>query len=291
MTGTDGRTNRRGAAARAAGAALLGACLLLASPLPGARAGGRAAASPPLVVTDPSTGGSIALYTRSDGTSLKIAWARLEGGAWRDAHDVTFGAGDDLSPVVGTSLIGTTLFWRTDAGRVFYAPFDVASGRLFAVPRPLEVRRAAAAPAPATGLSAPTTPSAPSHGVGIEGGTDIPVILRNCSATVGPPCIGPGGVTPLPTGGGLLAPEGGSDVPVVLSTPSTAVGPLAVASSSACAHEPVAIVSRDGASFVVVDFTGSPRPLVLGRYAPDHGVRLSDALTAADAYFLRSLCR
>src|SRR5882672_3946547 len=89
----------------------------------------------PWLDLDPASGAPVLIWSRSDGVSLKIAYARFQGDAWTDMHFLTFGSGDHTLPLLATSRDGSFLFYVADGTRYMYAPLDVTSGRLFAAPR------------------------------------------------------------------------------------------------------------------------------------------------------------
>jgi len=249
----------------------LAATPALAAPPAGSR--GPAARPPaPVLISGPSSGAPIKIWSRFDGLQRKLAWSRFEGGRWSEPHLLTFGPGDDLAPAAGTSSAGSLLYWTDERGRVIYAPFDPESGRLFAVPRPLTV--------------APL----PRHRPGTEGGTDAPVILGNCEKASNEPCVGPRPPAPVP---GNLPPsgtslEGGTDIPIVLTTGSTSITTLTVASAPTCGTQVLALASDEVVTVVAVD--GSGRVTPLGRFVLDPDADPAEATAAAGTYFHRRTC-
>lgn len=206
----------------------------------------------PIVVIDPRNGVVVKIWSRSDGFSAKLAWARLRGSGWGPAHDLTFGLGIDRDPAVGITSGGAWLFWRNDRGEVFYAPLEIASGRLLGVPAPL----VSGGGGVRTGL-----PGVP----GVEGGVDVPVMGRNCPDD-DPVCIAnrnpptPGNPTPYvpPTmGEGSLTSfrrEGGVDSPV---TQGSNGGGVIVSSDPSCERQIVTIPQGD--SLLVLEVNGAGR--------------------------------
>ena len=89
--------------------------------------------SPFLALDD--AGAPVLVWSRFDGVYNKIAYTRYAGGDWTDFHYLTFGSGDDLLPLIATTASGSYLFYTGSSDRYFFAPLDLASGRLFAPPR------------------------------------------------------------------------------------------------------------------------------------------------------------
>jgi len=98
----------------------------------------------PTLAVDPSTGSVSLLWSRFDGVSFKIAYAKLDGSAWTDFHILTFGRFGEFEPRVGSSSTGSYLFWLGSEGGLFYAPVDLAAGRLLAAGTVIRVRPATA---------------------------------------------------------------------------------------------------------------------------------------------------
>jgi hypothetical protein len=98
----------------------------------------------PTLAVDPSTGSVALLWSRFDGVSFKIAYARLDGTVWTDFHILTFARTGEFEPRVGSSSTGSYLFWLGPEGGVFYAPVDLAGGRLLAAGTVIRVRPATA---------------------------------------------------------------------------------------------------------------------------------------------------
>jgi len=97
--------------------------------------GDPAADTSPQVARDPSTGSIVAIWSRFDGLSPKIAYARYDGAGFTDSHFLTFGRGGETLPRIGTAQSGSYLFWVENDLRYLYAPLDLAAGRLFAAPK------------------------------------------------------------------------------------------------------------------------------------------------------------
>jgi len=260
-------------------AAFLGCLVTNATALADPPAGSRARTArsvEPLLLSGPSSGAPIRIESRFDGLQRKLAWSRFENGRWSEPHALTFGPGDDLAPAAGTSSTGSTLYWTDGKGRIFYVPFDPESGRLFAVPRPLPLTR--------LGRNGPTT----------EGGADAPIILGTCDQGSEPCVSPrPGPPTPTGELHGGIGLEGGTDVPIVLGT-GTGTGTggnsttLGVASSSTCATQVLSVASRGVMTTVAVD--GSGRVTLLGRFLLAPGVDPADATAAVGTYFHRRAC-
>src|SRR5262245_29790072 len=75
--------------------------------------------SAPFLALDP-VGSPVLVWSRFDGSNMKIAYARFSGGAWTDFHYLTFGSGDDLEPRLGTSEAASYLFFFARPHRVLY---------------------------------------------------------------------------------------------------------------------------------------------------------------------------
>ena len=230
-----------------------------------------------VLLTAPRTGAPILIWSLDDGYSRKLVWSKFNGERWSRPKPMTFGSGDDLSPVAGVSSTGSILYWIDDRGRLFYAPFDPESGSLHAVPAPITL-------AGRTGR------------VGTEGGVDSPVILVYCDSNGGTqPCIpgadpggagGSGGHTGLPP---KIGPDGATDAPIVLSTGGTSTNSVAVASSPACGSQIMATASEDSVS--VMMFDGAGRSTLLGQYRLGPNVERNAAVATLSAYFLKPTCR
>jgi len=230
-------------------------------------------ASEEVLLTGPSSGAPIRIWSQSDGLQQKLVWSRLEKGAWTEPRSLTFGPGDDMAPVVGTSSLGSMLYWIDERGRVLYAPFDPESGRLFAVPRPI-----------------PVSPLHRREPAG-EGGTDAPVILGNCMNASHVPCAGPGPGNPLPSTPPRTDPglEGGTDIPIVLTTGSTGLTTVTATSSFACTTQVLSMASDGMVTVVSVDGTG--RVTLLGRLVLAPDVDPSEATAAAGTYYHLRTCK
>jgi hypothetical protein len=278
----------RNAGWRVMAMAVLMGCLttassVVAAPPAGDRGlGGRATSTAPTATTE--DGASIRLWSRFDGVAQKIAWSRFVDGRWTDPRLVTFGPGDDLAPVFGTSSAGSFLYWTDGRGRVLYAPFDPGFGRLFAVPRTLRLA--------ASGRGGPST----------EGGTDAPVIIGLCDGT-NDPCVQTGHGTPVPfttppTNGPST--EGGTDAPVVLSVGGTGGDTgnsgsgdlnetiLAAASSPSCGTQVLAVASGNRIHAVAIDGAGRVTPL--GRYTLAPGLDPTQAAASVAVYLQGHAC-
>ena len=133
--------------------------------------------SSPFLVIDPQTGGPVVVWSRSDGVSRKIAYARFEEGDWRDVHSLTFGRRDHVLPRIGISRDGATLFWAQMDGLYMHAPVDLTAGNRHASPRAIPL-----------GI-APPAGRRPRGGGAIggrrnevepEGGADVPTVIGRC---------------------------------------------------------------------------------------------------------------
>ena len=192
------------------------ACALLLSSLPAfgpataarAEGTGRAASLQASAVTlDPVSGQPVAVWSQSDGSSRKIAYARLVMNTWNDFHYVTFGPGEHTEPRLVATRDGAYLFWITNKNRYMYASIDLASGRLHAAPRRLPLAQA--------GLRVLSPRGAGAYNQ--DGGADVPVVVDDC-APGSPDCI-PEMPAPNPLQRLRVRMEGGSDVPVVVDCP------------------------------------------------------------------------
>jgi hypothetical protein len=227
----------------------------------------------------PESGTSISIGSRFDGVTYKLVWSRLENGRWTDPRVVTFGLGDDLAPVIGTSRAGSFLYWTDGRGRVLYAPFDPEFGRLFAAPRTL--------PLHGLGLSGPS----------VEGGSDAPIILGLCDGGATEPCVNPGTPPPAPivappppTG---PAPEGTTDAPIILGTGGGDTGgtnatTLTAASALTCDTQILAVAHGKIVGVAAIDATGWVTQL--GRFLLAPGVDPAAATAAAATYFHQRAC-
>lgn len=89
----------------------------------------------PRLALDPASRKPILVWSRDDGTSLQIAYARFEVAGWTDFHYLTFSRSRDSLPRIGTALNGSYLYYVEDGLRYMYAPLDLSHGRLYASPR------------------------------------------------------------------------------------------------------------------------------------------------------------
>src|SRR3989442_1699440 len=120
------------------------------------------------------------------------------GVAWTDFHYLTYGSGDDELPLIATTSTGSYLFYTGPSDRYFYAPIDLASGRLFAPPRQIDLGF----------WHRPTPRPFASGSPGTRGGVDVPINNRGCRETR--TCAG----TKLTMSGAPTA-QGGVDAPIV----------------------------------------------------------------------------
>lgn len=160
--------------------------------------GDPAADTSPQIARDPSTGFIVALWSRFDGMSPKIAYARYDGTGFTDVHFLTFGRGGETLPRVGTALSGSYLFWVENDLRYLYAPVDLAAGHLFAAPKllplgllkkePIDLGRAtppsssfagAARANPGGRATGSTGRLVTSPDATLQAGQDVPVVTGN----------------------------------------------------------------------------------------------------------------
>lgn len=233
----------------------------------------------PIVVTDPGTGATVKIWSRSDGFTAKIAWARLNGSGWGHAHDLTFGLGTDRDPAVGITSSGSWLFWRNEIGQVLYAPLELSAGRLLGVPSPLPMSMGGVTVGGVGGIRPGSLP-------GIEGGVDSPVILFNCDPGSGDVrCVQPKNP---PTGGGpgttppIL--EGGTDAPVTTGGVGGIGVTLVVSSQPTCDRQIVTFGATD--SLTVLEVDGAGRLVSRKTASLEPGVTAE----AAGQYFLLASC-
>jgi hypothetical protein len=135
--------------------------------------------SSPVLALEPAGQVPVVAWSRSDGVSLKIAYARFEADEWRDFHFLTFGTADDIEPRIGTSSGGSYLFYITQDNHYMYAPVDLTAGNLFAAPREIKPRYR---------IDTLGTEGSAPEGLNDEGGTDIPTILGLCDPAGPEPC-------------------------------------------------------------------------------------------------------
>jgi hypothetical protein len=230
-------------------------------------------------VTDPGTGATVKIWSRTDGFTSKIAWARQTGSGWGHPHDLTFGLGTDRDPAVGTTSSGSWLFWRNEIGQVFYAPLELSAGRLLGVPSLLPMTMGGVTAGGIGGIRPGSIP-------GIEGGIDTPVILFNCDpGSVDLRCVQP----KRPSGGGGTGTtppivEGGNDAPTVLGGAGGIGVTLFVSSQPTCDRQIVTLGATD--SLLVLEVDGA------GRLVSRKTASLAPGVTAeaAGQYFLLASC-
>ena len=224
--------------------------------------------SPFLTLDD--TGAPVLVWSRFDGVYNKIASARYSGGAWTNFHYLTFGSGDDELPLIATTADGSYLFYTGSSDRYFFAALDLASGRLFAPPRQIDL-----------GIwHRPTpVPSAPG-GPSTRGGVDIPINNRGCKDAR--TCTN-SGRNRLHTSGTPIM-QGGVDAPIVNNRGAI----WGAASGDTCSHAVLIIPSADARTAVVVDFhNGVARGLLHLAFAAQPDGSLGDTLAAS---YLGTLC-
>jgi hypothetical protein len=245
---------------------------------PGARSSQvvTAPGSVPLLLTDPTTGASVRIWSRTDGFTTKIAWARNDGAGWGPSHDLTFGLGVDRDPSVAITSAGAWLFWRDDRDGVFYAPLEIGSGRLLGVP-----------------ASLPTIVGLPGGGPRPEGGTDTPVTINGCDPT-DPNCIlqrqHPPSDTgqPNPTAPPVIGTDGGTDTPVTISTATSSSAGLISASEPTCERTIVSVAQ--GSTLLVFELDGAGRVRRQRTVAIGAGVKTEDAGAGASSFYLKQAC-
>jgi len=186
----------------------------------------------PFLAVEPASRTPVAVWSRFDGTSRKIAYARFEGGEWNDFHYLTFGRTDDTLPRLGISQTGAYLFWVSNTARYMYAPVDLSTGRLFAPPRAITI---GSLQRPQESLLSTA------DAYTVQGGSDVPVV------------IGKGGNSTRPllnlSGGEMV--QGGSDVPIVIGRAAI----WGVSSSNDCRDLMLVIPHPSLRSVFVVRFT------------------------------------
>ncbi|HYV84500.1 MAG TPA: hypothetical protein VFB49_01180 [Patescibacteria group bacterium] len=226
----------------------------------------------PVLAADPRSGAPILIWSHWDGQAMKLTWSRFDSGSWSDPRPVTFGPGNDRSPAVGVSSAGAYLFFWRDNAKVFYAPLDLGTGRLFAAPRLL-------GPAILNGRD-----------LRPNGGTDVPII-GVCGPKHNAPCVGPG-LPPVLPGKANQSPgiEGGTDVPIVITSGPSISTSIGVASEPACSTMLVGVGRVGDAVQRIVGFDGGGRAWLVARIQAD-GVTPSEALAASASYYLGSTCR
>jgi hypothetical protein len=216
----------------------------------------------------------IRIWSRNDGFTSKIAWARNDGAGWGPSHDLTFGMGVDRDPSVAVTSAGAWLFWRDDRGGVFYAPLEIGSGRLLGVP-----------------ASLPTALGLPGGGPRPEGGTDTPVVLGSCDPNDAS-CIqrqrppgSPG--LPNPTSPPVMQ-DGGADVPVTIATATSSSATLLSAAEPTCERSVVTVTQGDTLLVAELDGAGRVRSQHMVRIGA--GVTTEDAGAAASRFYLEQSC-
>jgi len=202
-------------------------------------------ASPFLAIDE--TGTAVLVWSRFDGSNRKIAFARFSGGSWTDVHYLTFGPGNDDDPRIGVGRDGSYLFFIGQGEKYLYAPVELASGRLNATPRALDL---GGARRDITGLRDPGS-------VVSFGSTDVPVV------SVTPPDKRGSGSSTLRS----ISPQAAVDVPVVNQhTKSTIWG---VGSSGGCRGLVVVVPSHDLKNAYVFSFMNGATTLLRRVGLPD----------------------
>ena len=206
----------------------------------------------PCLALDES-GAAVLVWSRFDGSNRKIAYARYSGGAWADAHYLTFGPGDDDEPRIGSDQTGSFLFFVDQADRYQFAPLDMVAGRLFAAPGLVNLGTAR------RDIDPVRTPGS----IVTYGSTDVPVV------SVKPPDKKPGGTNAtrilLP---GQTTIQASVDVPVVNSRSQAII--WGVGSSEGCRGIVLSIPARDLKSAFVLRFANGPTSLLQRVPLPEH---------------------
>jgi hypothetical protein len=231
----------------------------------------------PRLAVDPPRGKPVVVWSHWDGSAQKIAYARFEGGEWRDRHMLTFGPGDDSQPRIGVTRDGAVLFWVSGRGRYMYAPVDLSAGHLMAPGRlihPSSERRS-------SGRTLLTTPGDDA----VQGNSDIPIWTAcghgkrpACSSSLGEPTRSPHHKPRF---------QGNTDIPIIPLKGQRALT-WAVASSPGCRGLVIALPARDAHSLdIVVLENDSLRPL--RREAVPAPIPRGFGANVASAY-LSSIC-
>ncbi len=193
----------------------------------------------PRIALDPRQGDPVVVWSRFDGSVLKIAHARFQQGAWGEPRLVTFGPGDDTHPRLGIGLSGPYLFWISKE-RYLYAPIDLSTGHLYAPPRPLSVPKS---------KDDGTTIEEPGL-ITLQGGSDIPIWTAGACkhGGNGKPCATDD--TPKEPGSTI---QGTSDAPIIFPDAATA-NLWDVASHPGCRGQVIAIPERDFSTVTLLSF-------------------------------------
>jgi hypothetical protein len=178
-------------------------------------------------VTIDETGSAVLVWSRFDGSNRKIAYARFSGGAWTNAHYLTFGPADDDEPRIGIDRSGSYLFFAGPGETYLFAPLDLVAGRLFASPKPVP----GSAHRDSAQIRAPGS-------IAIQGGVDAPV------TGVSPPDKRSGGSSStLLKSVGRLTVQSAVDVPVNIQKTKSAI--WAVGSGGGCRGIVLVVPSHD----------------------------------------------
>ncbi|MBI1950603.1 MAG: hypothetical protein HYS34_04485 [Acidobacteria bacterium] len=228
--------------------------------------------SAPFLAAD-GTGSLVLVWSRFDGVYRKIAYARFTAGTWTGFRFLTFGSGDDDLPIMGSGLDGSFLFYVTRPDRYLYAPIDLELGLLFAPPRAIDVI--------GLGRQKPrlALPGAPAF----RGGTDAPIIWRNCRETRYCPGQELGLILP---GDGTI--QGGTDVPVVISHGNVKASVWGIGGSRACNRLVLVMPSADARTVLVAEFING-RLRLLQRQSLPAQVQERFGETLAESY-LPAVC-
>lgn len=190
--------------------------------------------SSPLLAVEPLYRTPVAVWSRFDGVSWKIAYARFTGAEWCDFHYLTFGRTDDSLPRLGVTSSGAYLFWVSDVVRYMYAPLDLLTGRLFDAPKAItigELRKSGKSSLVSWDGSA-----------AVNGSSDVPVVIGKHEHVSDPV---------LNLAGGEMV-QGSSDAPVVIGTNASVWG---VGSQNDCRDLVLVIPHPSLRSAFVVRFT------------------------------------
>jgi hypothetical protein len=217
------------------------------------------------------TGSAVLVWSRFDGSNRKIAYARFSGGAWANAHYLTFGPGDDDEPRIATSQTGSFLFFVGQGDRYQFAPFDMVGGRLFAAPGLVNLGTAR------QDIDPVRTPGS----IVTYGSTDVPVV------SVKAPDKKPGGnyATRILRPGQTTI-QASVDVPVVNCRNKAII--WGVGSSGECRGIVLVIPARDLKTAFVFRFTNGPTSLLQRVSLPEQAVEGFGASLAAS--YLPIIC-
>ena len=229
----------------------------------------------PMLALEAANNTPVVVWSRSDGVSQKIAYARFQSAAWQDVHFVTFGTRNDTEPRIGRANNGAFLFWISDTFSYMYAPINLTAGVLNAAPREILPRVRVDTTSSSTRTTTTTTGLQP---ISREGGTDVPTVLGNCDPLLSRQCGGQSGATGPPLQPRRL--EGGTDVPVVVGATTSVWW---VASNTLCATQILVRPSRDFLRMEVISFNNG-RVVMLNQYEMPSALPDGYAADTANSY-------